>query len=152
MKVIVKRPNPDPPYSLHDACIQKIDVLRLVSQYGYVCTTEPGGQVDGDVEVTGVDVESSYVYVMEYTDVLCGNCGHFTGRKMTLEAFLQAYPGDTLEILDETYGYRQAKLSGFLNTSHNLLEFILDLYYTGEFRYLLKEGEPGDPAQEKSGK
>lgn len=155
MNVIVKQPNPDPPYSLHDAYILAVlegDVLRLVTQYGYVRTTEPYGQVDGDVEVTGVDVESSYVYVMEYTDVLCGNCGHFTGKKMTLEAFLQAHPGDPLEILDETYGYRQMKLSGYLNTSDKLLEFILDLYYTGEFRYLLKEHESGEPAQEKSEK
>ena len=143
MQVIVKQPNPDPPYSLHDACIRQMvlegDVLRLTTQYGYVRTAEPYGQVDGDVEVTGVDGESSYVYVMAYTDVLCGNCGHFTGQKMTLEAFLQAYPGDTLEILDETYGYRQAKLSGFLNTAHKLLECTLDLYYTGEFRYLVRE-------------
>ena len=143
MNIIVKPPIPDPPYSLHDAHILSLelegDALRLVTQYGYVCTTEPYGQVDGDVELTGVDADFSYVYVLEYTDVLCGNCGHFTGRKMTLEAFLAAYAEAPLEILDESYGYRSAKLSGFLDVGERLAECILDLWYTGEFRYLLKD-------------
>ena len=143
MKIVVKQPDPGPPYSLHDAHIMELraegDTLRLVTQYGYVCTTPPFGQVDGDVELTGVDLESSYVYVMEYTDVLCGNCGHFTGRKMTLEDFLREYPRFYLDIMDEVYGYCQVKLSGFLGLAEQLLEFSIELYYTGEFRYLLKE-------------
>lgn len=143
MKIVVKQPDPEPPYSLHDAHIMELraegDTLRLVTQYGYVCATPPFGQVDGDVELTGVDLESSYVYVMEYTDVLCGNCGHFTGRKMTLEDFLREYPRFYLDIMDEVYGYRQVKLSGFLGLAEQLMEFSIELYYTGEFRYLLKE-------------
>ena len=63
MSVVVKQPIPDPPYSLHDAHILSLelegDALRLVTQYGYVCTTEPYGQVDGDVELTGVEPDSS---------------------------------------------------------------------------------------------
>ena len=57
MPVIVKQPAPDLPYSLHDAYILKVrlegDTLRLVTQYGYVETTEPFDQVQGDVEITG---------------------------------------------------------------------------------------------------
>ena len=34
------------------------DTLRLVTQYGYVETTEPFDQVQGDVEITGVDWDS----------------------------------------------------------------------------------------------
>lgn len=143
MNIVVKPPNPDPPYSLHDAHIMEVraegDTLRLLTQYGYVCTTPPFGQVDGDVELTGVDLESSYVYVMEYTDVLCGNCGSFTGRKMTVEDFLRDYPSFSLDVMDETYGYNQVKLNGFLHVGERCLEFRLELYYTGEFRYLLKE-------------
>lgn len=143
MKTVTKQPNPDPPYSLHDAHIMEVraegDTLRLVTQYGYVCTTTPYAQVEGDVELTGVDLESSYVYVMEYTDVLCGNCGSFIGRKMTVETFLRDYPGASLDVMDETYGYNQMKLDGFLHVGERCLEFCLELYYTGEFRYLLKE-------------
>ena len=143
MSIAVKQPIPDPPYSLHDAHILSLtlkgDALRLVTQYGYVCTTEPYGQVDGDVELTGVEPDSSYAYVLEYTDVLCGNCGHFTGRKMALEAFLRDYGEASLDIMDETYGFRQMKLEGFLNLSGRCLEFLLEIYYTGEVRYLLKD-------------
>ena len=45
------------------------DTLRLVTQYGYECTTEPYGQVDGDVVITGVDWESfSVTQVLDQPD------------------------------------------------------------------------------------
>ena len=142
MKITVKKPNPDPPYSLHDAHIMELraegDTLRLVTQYGYVRTEAPFGQVEGDVEITGVDWDFSCVYVMEYQGVLCGNYGSFTGKKMTVEDFLREYPEAALDIMDETYGYHQVKLNGFLNLRESCLEFVLDLCYNGEFRYLLK--------------
>ena len=79
MHIVVKKLYTDPPFSLHDAQVMAMeadgDTLRLATQYGYVRTTEPYGQVDGDVLITGVDWESSYVYIMEYTGVPCGNCG-----------------------------------------------------------------------------
>ena len=143
MEIVVKKPCTEPPYSLHDANVMALeangDALRLVTQYGYVCTTGPCGQVDGDVVITGVDWESSYVYLMEYTDVLCGNCGSFTGRKMTLAAFMQEFPSFSLDIMDECYGYRQVNLTGFLGLEDRLLEFWLELYFTGTFQYVLKE-------------
>lgn len=142
MSILVKRPDPGPPYSLHDAYILELriegDALRLVTQYGYTKTTEPFGQVQGDVEITGIDWDSSHVYVMEYRGVLCGNCGPFTGRKMAVEDFLKTYPQGTLDVMDETYGYHQMKLGGFLNVGERCLEFWLDLCYNGEFRYLLR--------------
>ena len=143
MPVVTKPPISDPPYSLHDACIRKLrgegDTLRLVTQWGYVCTTPPCDQVEGDVEITGVDWDFSCVYVMEYQGVLCGNYGSFTGKKMTVEDFLREYPEGALDIMDETYGYHQVKLNGFLNLRESCLEFVLDLCYNGEFRYLLKD-------------
>ena len=146
MPVIVKQPAPDLPYSLHDAYILEVrlegDTLRLVTQYGYVETTEPFDQVQGDVEITGVDWDSSHAYVMEYRGVLCGNRGPFTGGNGG-GGFLKTYPQGTLDIMDETYGYRQVKLDGFLNLTGRCLEFRLELYYSGEFRYLLKEPAPG---------
>ena len=36
-------------------------------------------------------------------------------RKMTVEDFLREYSEATLDIMDETYGYHQVKLDGFLN-------------------------------------
>ena len=74
MPVIVKQHAPDLPYSLHDAYILEVrlegDTLRLVTQYGYVETTEPFDQVQGDVEIAGVDWDSSHAYVMEYLSLI----------------------------------------------------------------------------------
>lgn len=79
------------------------------------------------------------IYIIEYQDVLCGNCGAFTGKKMTLETFLLEHSDGTLDIMDESYGFRLTMLSGFLNLQDHILEFKLEIYYTGEIRYLLKE-------------
>ena len=91
MPVIVKQPAPDLPYSLHDAYILEVrlegDTLRLVTQYGYVETTEPFDQVQGDVEITGVDWDSSHAYVMEYRGVLCGNRGPLPAGKWRWRIF-----------------------------------------------------------------
>ena len=143
MKTVVKQPNPDPPYSLHDAYISEIrmegDTLCLITQCGYVCTTPPCHQVEGDVEITGIDLDFSCVYVMEYQGVLCGNYGPFAGRKMTVEDFLREFSEATLDIMDETYGYKQFKLDGFIHLGKRCLDFQLYICYAGEFRYLLKE-------------
>lgn len=143
MRTVVNNPDSSLPYSLHDAYVLAVqvqgDTLRLMTQSGYVCTLGPCEQVEGDVEITGVDWDFSSVYVMEYHDVLCGNYGTFTGRKMTVEAFLREYPQAGLDIMDETYGYHQVKLDGYLNLGDRCLEFRLELCYDGEFRYLLKD-------------
>ena len=143
MRAVVKNSDSSLPYSLHDAYVLAVqvqgDTLRLMTQSGYVCTAGPCEQVEGDVEITGVDWDFSSVYVMEYHDVLCGNYGAFTGRKMTVEAFLREYPQAGLDIMDETYGYHQVKLDGYLNLGDRCLELRLELCYDGEFRYLLKD-------------
>ena len=117
MPVIVKQPAPDLPYSLHDAYILEVrlegDTLRLVTQYGYVETTEPFDQVQGGCGDHWGRLGQPHAYVMEYRGVLCGNRGPFTSRKMAVEDFLKTYPQGTLDIMDETYGYRQVKLDGF---------------------------------------
>lgn len=118
MRMIVKKPASEPEYSLHDAHIMELqaekDTLRLVTQYGYVCTARPlwtGGWGCG--AHPGVDWESSYIYIIEYQDVLCGNCGAFTGKKMTLETFLLEHSDGTLDIMDESYGFRLTMVERF---------------------------------------
>ena len=52
---------------------------------------------------------------------------------------MRMYYEGSLDIMDESYGFRLAALSGFLNLRERILEFNLEIYYTGEVRYLLKE-------------
>ena len=142
MKTMVKQPNPDPPYSLHDACSLKLLRGGYPAPYHPVrlCVHHTAcNQVEETWRSPASTRDFSCVYVMEYQGVLCGNYGSFTGRKMTVADFLREYSEATLDIMDETYGYHQVKLDGFLNVGERCLEFQLDICYAGEFRYLLKE-------------
>ena len=76
--------------------------------------------------------------IMDFEDVLCGNFGSFTGRKMSIPEFLERYPGGTVDVMDEMYGYNQAWISGFLNYGSKCYEIQLEFYYAGDFCYLLR--------------
>lgn len=58
-------------FSLHDAHIVAMDCdydsgeLRLMPQYGFVDTASDE-MVEGDVIITGVSFEDSYITIMEY--------------------------------------------------------------------------------------
>lgn len=139
---IVQEKYKSPLYSLHDSHLEKFVVndtsVYLHFQYGYTKTTAPYEQVNGDVEITGLDWQCCCVYVMEYTGVLCGNYGNFMGKKMTFEDFQITYKDGTIDVIDEMYGYNQVKISGFLNFGGKCYEVQLEFYYNGEFRYILK--------------
>lgn len=141
-KVVVQKRFAVPPYSLHDArltgLIPEGDTIRLNIQCGYVETTAPFEVVDGDVEITGLDWDFCWAYMMDYPDVLCGNCGSFVGEKLSIPDFLKKYQPVSIDVIDETYGYRQVKFSGFLNHESRCLEVMMEFCYAGEFRYLLK--------------
>ena len=83
--IVRKERTAEPPYSLHDAYLMELvpegDSIRFRFQGGYL-RVENACQVDGDVRITGVDWRFCRAYVLEYQDVLCGNFGSFTGRKM----------------------------------------------------------------------
>ena len=114
------------------------DSIRLCFQGGYL-RVEDACQVDGDVRITGVDWTFCHAYVLEYQDVLCGNFGSFTWRKMPITEFLERYPGGTVDVMDEMYGYNQAWISGFLNYGSKCFEIQLEFSYDGDFCYLLRE-------------
>lgn len=86
-----------------------------------------------------MDWESSYIYIIRVTRTSVRQLWRFYWQKMTLETFLLEHSDGTLDIMDESYGFRLTMLSGFLNLQDHILEFKLEIYYTGEIRYLLKE-------------
>ena len=132
-----------PPYSLHDAHIigMKIenDTLTLVFDYGYIETTPPYEQVQGNISIAGIDWGFCNVYLMEYTDVLCGNYGNFQGKKIPLHDFICKSDRMSVDVIDETYGYNQLKLGGFFSLGNDMQECIFEIYYTGELSYLIEE-------------
>lgn len=132
-----------PPYSLHDAHITMMkienDTLMLFFDYGYIETTPPYAQVQGNISIAGIEWDFCNVYLMEYTNVLCGNHGNFQGKKIPLHDFICKSDCISIDVIDETYGYNQLKLGGFFSIGNNMQECIFEICYTGELSYLIEE-------------
>lgn len=141
MKEVIRERFDAAPYSLHDARICGMTLengeLLLTFDCGYIDTAPPYRQVQGSIRISGVDLDFCCVYLMEYTDVLCGNYGAFRGRKLPLDEFVRSFEG--LDVMDETYGYNQLKLTGFYSCGEYVLESIIEIYYEGDMSYLVEE-------------
>ena len=133
-------------YSLHDAKIMEmvIDVdakdLLLITGYGYVDLNK-NDMVDGNILLQDISPEDSYVYMMQYTDVLCGNVGHFVGEKMELGTFLDRFQAsfNGFDVMEEYHGYRTFMINGFLMIGRDIYEATFELYYRGNFIYQVME-------------
>lgn len=70
-----------------------------------------------------------------------GEYSRFSGEKQTWEAFVCRHPDFSLEILHELYGYNQVRYEGYLSLPNekNLIEFCMEIYYTGELIYETEE-------------
>ena len=143
MREITQPPFPQPPYSLHDAHLIGMELdgtsLTLLFDYGYCETKPPYGQVQGRLRIEGLDLDFCSVYLLKYTDVLCGNYGAFRGQKLPLSDFIQSSEKISVDIIDETYGYRQMKLNGFVSLGADMLEGIFEISYSGAVIYLVQD-------------
>ena len=141
MKEVIRERFDAAPYSLHDARMSAItrenDELLLTFDCGYIETTPPYRQVQGNIRISGIDLDFCSVYLMEYPDVLCGNYGEFRGRKLPLDEFVRGFEG--MDVLDETYGYNQLKLAGFNSCGEGIQDCIIEVYYEGDMCYLVEE-------------
>lgn len=54
---------------------------------------------------------------------------------------MRRYPDFSLEILHELYGYNQVRYEGFLSLpdEENMIEFRMEIHYTGELIYETEE-------------
>ncbi len=133
-------------FGLHDAHIVAMDCdydsgeLRLVPQYGFV-DTMTDTMVEGDVIITGVSPEDSYVTIIEYKNVLTGNVGSFVGEKMTLVSFLDAFDSKfkAMDIMSTYHGYMNCIITGYLSRGDEDLEIYMDIFYRGNFIYRVRE-------------
>lgn len=134
------------PYSLHDSRICSIELhgdhLLLRFENGFMKTDSMMEQVDGNIEITKVDLDFCHIYLMEYTDVLCGNKGHFVGEKISLAKFIEK-ADIHIDVMEETYGDNQLKLSGYLSTKDGCQECLVTLYYFGDVWYQVYKKDIG---------
>lgn len=141
-----RKPDEGDRFSLHDAHIVAMDLdyeeeaLRLIPQYGFA-DTAADAMVDGEVILTGVSPEDSYVTLMEYKNVLTGNVGGFVGEKMTLATFFDAFHSKfkAIDIMSTYHGYKNCFITGFLSRGDEDLEIYMDLFYRGDFIYRVRE-------------
>lgn len=138
MKTTLTQPLYSLPYSLHDGYLTKLeaDEETLVCHFphGIFSTDSPCEQTAmAKVILTGVDWDSSFLYVFDGP----GETGAFSGKKWLLTDFLPHL--ERLEVIDETYGYWQAKWSGMLTKGEALVECMVEVCYSGEMVYEIEE-------------
>ena len=138
MKTTLTQPLYSLPYSLHDGYLTKLeaDEETLVCHfpYGIFSTTSPCEQTAmAKVILTGIDGDSSFLYVFDGP----GETGAFSGEKWLLKDFLPHL--ERLEVIDETYGYWQAKWKGLLTKGEELVECMVEVCYSGEMVYEIEE-------------
>ena len=142
MKTTLTQPLYSLPYSLHDGYLTKLEAEEetLVCHFpgGIFSTAVPCTQTAGaKVTFTGIDWDTSFLYVFDGL----GNTGTFSGEKMYLKDFLPHL--ERLEVIDETYGYWQAKWSGLLTKGEELVECMVEcmveVCYSGKMVYEIGE-------------
>lgn len=129
-------------FSLHDAKIIDIDYdydenrLTFKTQSGFI-DIERNEMVDGEIILEGVSWDDSYVYIMEYKNVLTGNVGSFVGEKMYLGNFIDAFYSKfgSFDVMSEYDSYMTFMLSGFLKRESEDLEANIEIFYNGDFVY-----------------
>lgn len=133
------KPGHPVPYSLHDMRTGSVTLrdgeLTLAFETGMVRLGEPCEQVSGRVILTGV--ESCDLWQLSPN----GRYGRFEGEKQSWERFARRHPAFSLEILDELYGYNQVRYQGYLTLpdEENMIEFCMEIYYTGTLTYETEE-------------
>ena len=130
------RPNISKQYSLHDINIitfkRSDDILILETESGIFKAVEPFTKVDGHVEFNSVDWEFSYAYLLDFS----GNTGCFNGEKFTLADFINRFGNAVFSVVDETFGYNQTKLSGYLLKNKTMRECVIEISHSGDMIYV----------------
>lgn len=143
MKKVIRSNITNLPYSLHDGVVTAFEVsednLIMKFQSGFIKTTEPFEQISGSVAIENIDWDFSFVYLLDYKDVLCGNVGSFTGRKIKLKTFINQFKYAKFDLIDETYGYNTSKFDGYLSKGGSCQECKIEIYHLGDMSYLVDE-------------
>ena len=143
MKQTIRKNITDIPYSLHDAEVNKMTVegkkLTLAFKNGYVQNAEPYDDVKGTVVFDGIDWDCSFACVYKCKEFTLENTGAIEGEKQMLKDFAESFGDAVFEIVDETYGYNETKLEGYLYRSDDTFECSIGIYHMGDMRYLVEE-------------
>lgn len=142
MKEVIRKNILDLPYGLHDARVSKItlekgEIIIYFSEGFYEPRDNDFLAVKGEgiIRIEGSDLDFSTVYLFDSVR----NKGKFSGEKYRLDAFINKFPHMDFEIIDESYGYNQSKFSGVFYEGNELKECMIDIYHTGNMKYIVKK-------------
>ncbi len=126
------KPNMILPVSLHDARVTDITVKGDTVVFVFADGIRT---VAKDVRQTGYAAVTFTKVDFDFCSVFCTTPeGRRTGLGIT--AFAAARPLPMLDIIDETYGYNQAKFSCNFTQSGAWCVCDIEIYYLGEMRYM----------------
>lgn len=129
------------PYSLHDMVVSnmtcKNEAVYLKFEHGFVSTEEPYIQVEGNVTIENVDMDSACVLLLSKL----GRYGSFDGMKISLKDFIAQYDKYYFEIIDEMYGFHQVEYIGYLHLpkDNDAIQMSLSMYFNGDIVYETEE-------------
>lgn len=63
----------------------------------------------------------------------------FTGKRIELPQYQQAYSESEFEVITETYNWGRAAFQGWLGTEGNPVHCIMNIYFTGNMVYVIDE-------------
>ena len=142
MKKVICPKLVDAPYNMSDCHISDIrvqgDNLELITDFGYHDNSIPKRGVKGDISISKVNPEYCRAYILEYTGLICGSYGDFTGKKLPLSEFLSDFGKISLDVMEESFWKNTWKLNGLITHDGKIMEFILEIYYEGDITYILK--------------
>lgn len=137
MKEYIK-PNVILPVSLHDTRISNIVIENDTITFVF----DDGIYVIGDKEAerSGRATVSFYKVDFDFCRVYCIERNSYRVQ-MDIRDFAKKFRENPviIEIIDETYGYNQAKFSCFIMTEEEWFDCDIDIYHFGQMKYLWEE-------------
>lgn len=138
MKIIERKNIIDLPYSLHDARVNKINVVsdKVIMYFdeGYYKIYEDE-LIKGYIEFGNVDLDFCSISVFDSQ----GGLGKLSGERFSLQYFSQRFKNLDLEIVEETYGYNKSKFFGYIYEEDLIKECIIEIYHFDNMKYITEE-------------
>lgn len=139
MTKTVRERNSNLPYSLHDAHIKKITILKdkIIFDFKYIFLYSNDGEestAKASIEFENADSDFCDIYIMDV-----GKKGKIKGKKQSLKKFLKKHKKLDMEIVTETYNYYDIVWSGYLYCGKKIKEFIITVWNDGNMVYYVEE-------------
>ena len=125
-------------YSLHDARVQKIEYAdgNLTFSFDYIFSYENGVEQTHKAKIVFEKCDIDDLEILVFNSTILDT---FTGKRIELPQYQQAYSESEFEVITETYNWGRAAFQGWLRTEGNPVHCIMNIYFTGNMVYVIDE-------------